>query len=265
MNIERFNPHHFEKTDKIYVAHISRYEFAASFIKKDDIVLDAACGCGYGTELLAKKARLAIGVDINQEAIEHCLNHHGKNNIKLITGDCVRLPLESETIDAYISFETIEHLSESQQRGYLQEAKRVLKKGGMFIVSTPNKEIYDKSLGEDGPNPFHKKELTLDEFYEILNTCFNESTLHGQYFDPTYEKMYYLEKKISELQWQTDKLSITLFKQLIPKSIRLLFSKEKNGSASAANRKFTYLSSSMRIDKINLDNAEYFIAVCRKI
>jgi len=72
--------------------------------------------------------------------------------------------------------ETIEHLEHYQD--YLNECKRVLKKGGLFICSTPN-----KGLGIPGiPKiyPAHVHEFYLEEFQEALSQFFTKINLYGQ-------------------------------------------------------------------------------------
>ena len=57
--------------------------------------------------------------------------------------DCTSMKLEDNSVDIYVSFETIEHFT--NQEIYLSEAKRVLDKGGLFIVSTPNLEWMERN------------------------------------------------------------------------------------------------------------------------
>ncbi len=107
--------------------HIERYQFAQQFLKPDWIVLDAACGSGYGSEILSKKAKKVIGIDINQEAINYAQNHYSQPNITYLVGDLNQnLNFPDEYFDAIISFETIEHVR--NQHLLLAEFKRVLKK-----------------------------------------------------------------------------------------------------------------------------------------
>ena len=54
-----------------------------------------------------------------------------------------------------ISFETIEHVDEAMQRGFLTEIRRVLKDDGILIISTPNKEVYSDQYHYH--NEFHVK------------------------------------------------------------------------------------------------------------
>lgn len=51
--------------------HIGRYVFAQKFVKESDLVLYVACGVGYGTAYLARKAKQVLGGDIDGQAVSY--------------------------------------------------------------------------------------------------------------------------------------------------------------------------------------------------
>jgi hypothetical protein len=59
----------------------------------------------------------------------------------------------------------------------LDEARRVLRADGVFLVSTPNKLYYAESRAESGPNPFHTHEFEFAEFREALALHFPQVTI----------------------------------------------------------------------------------------
>ena len=72
--------------------------------------------------------------------------------------------MDDASIDVVVSFETIEHISEHE--AFVHEVRRVLRPGGLFVVSTPDRDIYS---GEGAkPNPFHCRELGEAEFISLL-------------------------------------------------------------------------------------------------
>ena len=109
------------------------------------MVLDAACGAGYGTRLLAAKAARAHGVDVDDQTIAYAANRFGGDSISFHAASVVSLPFEAGYFDVIVSFETLEHLVE--QEAMLEEFKRVLKPGGTLIISTPDRPIYNSFLG----------------------------------------------------------------------------------------------------------------------
>lgn len=160
----------------LYQEHISRYYFASQFVKSK-IVLDVACGTGYGsTFLIDQKAKKVTGIDISKEAIEYCNTNYKRNGLEFKIDDCTRMHFENDSFDVVISFETIEHIEKASS--FLSEVKRVLKKNGIFVVSTPNKMANLKD------NHFHLHEYTQQEFNDILKNYFHYVTILNQYYPP---------------------------------------------------------------------------------
>ncbi len=148
------------------IEHLHRYSIAAKHLRNDMVVLDVACGEGYGTYMLSKCVKKAIGVDISNQAIEHAKNKYVADNLVFINSNALQIPLESNQFDTIISFETLEHLVEHDK--LIEEYKRLLKSTGLLILSTPDKRFYSK----DVPNPFHLKELDLEELDFLMSKYF---------------------------------------------------------------------------------------------
>lgn len=169
---ERFTP---ECVREIWYEHFHRYALARDLVA-DLEVLDAACGEGYGTALLASVAARATGVDVSRQAIEHARQRYGSENLEFRTADCLDLPFGDESFDCIVSFETLEHLEDHD--GLMKEFRRVLKPGGFLMVSSPDKAIYTDLLNND--NEFHLKELYRPEFEDLLGRYFPAYRLLGQ-------------------------------------------------------------------------------------
>lgn len=187
---ERMIPAHNEGQE-IYLEHMTRYVFASQFVK-DKVTLDLACGSGYGSDYLLKaEAKKVIGIDISEETINYCKEKYINNEIEFLLGSVEKIPVENCSIDVIVSFETIEHVDEKAQINFLQEVKRVLKKDGIFIVSTPNSLVYPKG------NPFHLKELDPKEFGDILKRNFKNVEMFYQ--DDVECSYVYSQKNLERL------------------------------------------------------------------
>lgn len=152
---------------QIYYEHVHRYLLAAERAR-GLAVLDIACGEGYGSHLLAQHAASVVGVDVSPEAVAHATRRYGGKKVRFLKGECQRIPLEPDTVDVVVSFETIEHIEE--HAAFLSEVRRVLKPGGCLIISSPDRDAYAERGG--GANPFHKKELSFAEFHRLLSREF---------------------------------------------------------------------------------------------
>ena len=147
---ERYLP---EVKGMIELEHYHRYLFSLPFCK-NKTVLDIASGEGYGTYLLSQQSKKIIGVDIDKDAIGHAKNKYEIcENITFIHGSCLDIPVSKNSIDVVVSFETIEHIYEHEI--FLREIKRVLKKDGILVISTPDKYTYTDIV--EHKNIFHKK------------------------------------------------------------------------------------------------------------
>jgi ubiquinone/menaquinone biosynthesis C-methylase UbiE len=154
------------------IEHLHRYLLAREWCRDKD-VLDVASGEGYGTALLAQVARSAIGVEIAHDVVAHASNSYRSENLSFVQGDARSLPVPDASRDIIVSFETIEHFGEHQR--FLKEVRRVLRPGGLFVVSTPDRDNYSPP---DAPvNPFHAKELTEAEFEALLRCHFAEVSI----------------------------------------------------------------------------------------
>jgi SAM-dependent methyltransferase len=162
--------------------HVARYEWAAG-LAAGQTVVDAACGTGYGARaLLAGGAARVDGFDLSPEAIAEARRLHGACGARFEVADVAGLPVPDGAYDLYLSFETIEHVE--GPGALVREAVRVLKPGGTFICSTPNRTVTNPGLPSTGRsyNPFHLREYTRPELEALLREVFTSVTFLGQSF-----------------------------------------------------------------------------------
>ena len=176
---ERFVPG--IKDDKLKIEHYQRYLSVRELVK-DKVVLDIACGEGYGSDMLASAAQRVIGIDIDRDVVEHAAKRYAhRNNLQYLQGTAESIPLEAASVDVVVSFETIEHMTEQSQYAFLDEIERVLKKDGVLIISTPNKAVYSDRY--QYKNEFHVKEFYHDDFWNFLHEKFAYVQLFFQAFE----------------------------------------------------------------------------------
>jgi ubiquinone/menaquinone biosynthesis C-methylase UbiE len=153
--------------------HVYRYAFACRFVGGKR-VLDIACGEGYGGAALHQAgAASVVGVDISEEVCLHARERYG---IDARQGSAENIPVADGSVDAVVSFETIEHVPNPLR--FLEECARVLTPGGRLIISTPNKDVY--SGPGTSPNPYHCSEMTEGEFVSALRSKLGSVRLYTQ-------------------------------------------------------------------------------------
>jgi SAM-dependent methyltransferase len=170
---ERFIP---GTAGEIWYEHWHRYHFAAP-LAADREVLDVACGEGYGSALLARRAARVTGADIAPAAIAHArARYAGQANLDFREADCAALSFADASFDVVVSFETIEHIA--RQEAFLDEVRRVLRADGLAVLSCPNKAEYTDA--RDHVNEFHVRELYRAEFAALLAARFPHVAWYGQ-------------------------------------------------------------------------------------
>lgn len=172
---ERFMPE--VKNMQLALEHYQRYQSVLKLVS-GKTVLDAACGEGYGSQMLAQAALQVTGLDISRDAIANARQKYISNNLCFLEGSITDLPADTGSIDIVISFETIEHVPIGMQVRFLEEIDRVLKPDGILVMSTPNREPYNSRTGQR--NQFHVHEFTLAEFKQFLQTRFQSVQIFHQ-------------------------------------------------------------------------------------
>jgi 2-polyprenyl-3-methyl-5-hydroxy-6-metoxy-1,4-benzoquinol methylase len=160
-----------EPGGRLGVERLARYRWAADALAGDR-VLDAACGAGAGTELLARTGASVAGVDLSPAAIEAARRDFGEI-AEFRVGELERLPFEDGRFDAVVCFEAIAHVPAVAP--VLDELRRVLRPAGLLLVSAPNPQAYPPG------NPLHLSELSPGELEELLGERFATVAIHRQH------------------------------------------------------------------------------------
>ena len=149
------------------------------------VVLEAGCGEGYGADLIADVASSVIGLDYDELTVAHVRARYPRVDVR--HGNLAALPLPDGSVDVVVNFQVIEHLWDQPQ--FVAECTRVLRPGGLLLMSTPNRITF--SPGRDTPvNPFHTRELNADELTELLvDGGFTMVSMAGVFHGPRLQSL----------------------------------------------------------------------------
>ncbi len=171
---------------QVVYEHFHRYLWAARLVEGRR-VLDLGSGEGFGAAILAESASHVVGVDVDELTVEHSRLNYAGPNLEFELGTAVALSaFEDGAFGAVVAFEIIEHVREQEQM--LAEIARVIADDGIVVISTPNRRMYEQARSE--PNPFHERELALEEFLELLGANFphvaswGQRTITGSHLNP---------------------------------------------------------------------------------
>lgn len=100
-------------------------------------VLEVACGPGRGLGLIARRARLAVGIDLTHGLVRQARDHY-RDRLPVLQSDAQALPFVDGSFEVAVMFEAIYYLADPEQ--FLEECRRVLVPGGTLLLSTANRE-----------------------------------------------------------------------------------------------------------------------------
>jgi SAM-dependent methyltransferase len=126
-----------------------------------------------------------VGVDYDEQAVGHIRAKYPR--VQMHLGNLADLPLADGSVDVVVNFQVIEHLWDQAQ--FVGECARVLRPGGLLLMSTPNRITF--SPGRDTPlNPFHTRELNAAELTELLEQGgFEIEGVYGVFHGPGLAQM----------------------------------------------------------------------------
>lgn len=139
-----------------FVYQRSRLAYVEAARRVEGRVLEVGTGTGYGIEIIAPHAEHYLTID------KHCAIERASlpSNVEFREAKVPPLPFKDEEFDCVVSFQVIEHIKRDKE--FVREVLRVLKPGGRFIVSTPNRPM---SLTR---NPWHVREYRSEELRSLL-------------------------------------------------------------------------------------------------
>ena len=162
---DTFNPSLFERLKKAEETHswfrIRRkwiYDRIKKFIPPPAKVLEIGCGTGNVSSFLARKGYLVTGCEYYTEAIDIAWPGFLK-----IQGDASNLPFEDNSFDVVGLFDVIEHFHDDTIP--LREAVRVVREGGIIVVTVPAREELWSGFDESA---MHKRRYTKEKLLQLF-------------------------------------------------------------------------------------------------
>jgi SAM-dependent methyltransferase len=150
--------------------HLAVYEWIAERSAGLEMV-DMACGEGYGTDVLARRARRVTGVDANPDAYEHARAKYTRPGVRFAR-DLIETYIQP--CDAVVFLQTIEHVKQPEQ--VLSHFKAM---APTVYVSTPNVLTLAPEGADKSDNPWHLREYRAREFRALCERVFDRVELHG--------------------------------------------------------------------------------------
>ncbi len=171
----------------LFVAHESIYHFASPYARGAN-VLDAGCGTGYGSRILAEAgASHVLGVDIDPLSIAFARRRFATATLEFEKADCQHLTFPPAHFDLVFASNVLEHLERPAR--FVSAAFETLRPGGKALFAVPPiTSIATAALHHD--IHYHRSNLTVAAWHALLTahawtvTAFTHTFVgHGTHVD----------------------------------------------------------------------------------
>jgi len=251
----------------LYLKEVFIYEWCTSVIAGDADCLDLGCGDGYGTKLLSFSVKTIIGLDIDKELIRKASLKHEKPNCSFKAYDGAILSFSDDTFDVVTAFQVIEHID--SDAAFIAEVYRVLKKGGLFVLTTPNRAMR-LPPGMAPWNIYHRREYCADELRALLENNFANVQILGV---SAKEEVMEIERRRINKNIAVAKLDIFNLRRRLPLLVAALPVRLINYIFSANRKEYKAVRSAAgqvsardiySIEEIVSGNSLDILGICRK-
>jgi 2-polyprenyl-3-methyl-5-hydroxy-6-metoxy-1,4-benzoquinol methylase len=193
-------------------------------------VIDVGCGRGLLLDELRRRGWTVIGTELSDEAAEYARDFLG---IPMKIGEFHRLDLAPGSADVVVMWQTFEHMREPN--AVLERVHRVLRQGGVAIVSVPNRESWQARF--TGPHWHH-----LDVPHHLHH--YGESTLRRMLERQGFrvERVEHFNTEQNPFGWLQ-----SLLNMMSPAGSNALFRALQNDPAGNGGRRRLPLSSAVML------------------
>lgn len=188
---EVFNTESNNKSNS-YMVNDKISDLVSFLISKKGKLLDIGIGSGTLEKEIARRDvnnLSTYGIDISSVAVSltKSLFDGGSK-----TGSILNIPFDKNFFDIVVALEVLEHISPSNLFKALSEVKRVLKRGGLFIVSVPLNENLEELIKQKKNLSGHVRNYTE----KIIETEINIAgfTVVNKYYYYAFSRLYRIKK-----------------------------------------------------------------------
>ena len=173
------------KDPKRLLFSLSRYKFTAKMLEGKMNVIEAGCGDGWASKLVARSVGSLTLSDYDEKFVSESRQINSKiENIKYVVHDFVAKPL-LQKFDAFYCLDVLEHISATDERAFIDHAIFSCTPDAVFVFGMPS--LQSQSILEpDSRDPGHincktksgLKETMLSHFSIALMFSMNDEVVH---------------------------------------------------------------------------------------
>jgi ubiquinone/menaquinone biosynthesis C-methylase UbiE len=170
--IRVFGPSNMSSTS---VEQLHRYAIASE-LARGKVVLEIGFGEGYGSSLVVQTARQVVGMDVTPGLVKYARTKHRNGKLFIVGGKDTNIPLTTGCVGLVMSFEVIEPLKQGESM--MAEIARVLRPGGIVIISSSHKHEYCDVLAHQNSSQLNSH--CMSECESLLRTKFRHVAVFAQ-------------------------------------------------------------------------------------
>lgn len=154
--------------------------------KASDRLLEAGCGTGRMSRILASQVQEMVALDFSFESLrvnQRKLEAAGVQNVHLVQADLCRLPFADTAFDRIVSCQVLEHVPTHEgQQSAVAGLHRTLQPGGTLVLSAYKHSLFTRAFSQkqgmhEGGIPFFR--FTKSEMREMLAQRFRVQSVTG--------------------------------------------------------------------------------------
>jgi ubiquinone/menaquinone biosynthesis C-methylase UbiE len=201
-----------------FAYHIQAYRIALDFCRGKR-VLDIGCFSGYGENLLSSSADEVVACDNDMEALTSAKRNYEAGNVRFLAASAGELPFPDKSFEVVIAFQILEHLPPDRVPAFLREIKRVIRKGGLLLLTTPNRTF--RLLPFQRPfNREHYREYSLKQLRQTLDEVYPGSRIRGIRAQKWIEELEKERVRQSPFQVYLYSPLLGIVRKMLPSGIR---------------------------------------------
>lgn len=163
---------------------------------KNKVLVDVGSSTGLmESKLINKRLKKLIGVEPYDEAVKFSKKNIKKVEFYVSTAD--KLPVKNNSTDVVTMFDVIEHVPKYGEMDAFKEVNRILRKGGVFLLTTPHNNFFTNLLD---PAWYlghrHYKPERMKKMIEKSGLKVKKMDIRGSIWSSIYMLWFYIMKWI---------------------------------------------------------------------
>lgn len=176
--------HTYRNDPRRLVFLLSRYKFVSKMFSGFSNVLEAGCGDGFGTQIVAQEVGAIDAIDFDETFIENCIKYRSNDKVNFFIHDILISPFRNKFYDGIYALDVLEHIDKKNEHLFIENLVKSLAYNGTLIIGMPSIESqsYASPQSKIGhincKNGEELKSLFAKHFHNVFLFSMNDEVVH---------------------------------------------------------------------------------------